>query len=227
MIVLDLFSGTGSSTQAFADRGHKVVRVELDPQHEAELHADILSLRARDMVALCGGQPDFIWASPPCTGFSVASIGTHWGGGRGAYEPKTDTARLGIRLAQRTLDIVERLWPASWLIENPRGLLRKMPMMQPFHRQTVTYCQYHSGRSDDGVARMKPTDLFGSIPGWTPRPMCKNGDPCHESAPRGAKTGTQGRKGAVARSRVPYALSLEICLAVERNIAQMAAWEAA
>jgi hypothetical protein len=40
--------------------------------------------------------------------------------------------------------------------------------------------------------------------------MCKNGDTCHESAPRGAKTGTQGRAGAKLRSMVPYELGAEI-----------------
>lgn len=225
MIVLDLFSGTGSSTQAFADRGHKVVRVELDPQHEAELHADVFDVNPWKIIELCGGNPDFIWASPPCTTFSVASIGTHWTGGHRAYVPRTDRARVAVELVAHTIQTILffQRGGAMWLMENPRGVLRKlavMSMAEQFPRHTVTYCAY-------GDSRMKPTDLWGDVPGWTPRPMCKNGDPCHESAPRGAKTGTQGRKGAVERSRVPYALSLEICLAAERNIAQMATREAA
>lgn len=38
------------------------------------------------------------------------------------------------------------------------------------------------------------------------KPPCRNGDPCHDPAPRGAKTGTQGLKGAVDRSRIPREL---------------------
>jgi hypothetical protein len=44
--------------------------------------------------------------------------------------------------------------------------------------------------------------------------MCKNGDPCHVSAPRGAKTGTQGLKGSKERSVIPAELCehiVEIC----------------
>ena len=81
MLVLDLFAGTGSSTAAFEAAGHKVVRVELDPQFPAELHADVMDLTVEKVLALCGGVPDFVWASPPCTAFSVASISTHWTGG--------------------------------------------------------------------------------------------------------------------------------------------------
>ena len=43
-----------------------------------------------------------------------------------------------------------------------------------------------------------------------PKPMCKNGDPCHVSAPRGSKTGTQGRESAYYRSMIPEELCKEI-----------------
>lgn len=208
MIVLDLFSGTGSSTAAFEEEGHRVVRVEYDRQHVASLHADVLTLTALDLAILCGGRPDFVWASPPCTAFSVASIGTHWGGGFRAYEPRTEQARTSLRLVSHTLGLIRWLAPRAWLMENPRGVLRKLPVMAGLPRWTVTYCQY-------GDERMKPTDLWGCMPGsWLPRPMCKNGDACHVAAPRGAKTGTQGRADAVDRSRVPYGLSRAVLEAV-------------
>lgn len=44
--------------------------------------------------------------------------------------------------------------------------------------------------------------------------MCHNGDSCHERAPRGAKTGTQGLKGHIERSRIPQGLCehiVDIC----------------
>lgn len=217
MLILDLFSGTGSSTQAFEDRGHRVVRVELDPQFPATLHADILSLDVDGLVALCGGVPDFVHASPPCTGFSVASIGTHWGGGRRAYEPKTDTARLGMRLVAHTVQLLQGLEARGtklWTMENPRGVLRKLPVVAGITRVGVTYCQY-------GDERMKPTDIWisESMAGiWTPRSMCKNGSPCHVAAPRGAKTGTQGRAGARERSMLPYGLSREWADVVEAHL---------
>ena len=57
-----------------------------------------------------------------------------------------------------------------------------------FKRITVMYCQY-------GDKRMKPTDIWTNITNWEGK-RCKNRNLDHESAPRGAKTGTQGLKTA-------------------------------
>jgi hypothetical protein len=94
-------------------------------------------------------------------------------------------------------------------MENPRGMLRKLDIVAGIPRRTVTYCQY-------GEDRMKPTDLWGVVQGWTPKEPCKNGMPCHIASPRGAQTGTQALVGAKERSRVPYALGQEILTALER-----------
>lgn len=203
MIIYDFFSGTGSSTQAFRDAGHTVITFELDPYFEATENTDVMLLRADTLIQKYG-QPDFVWASPPCTAFSVASIGHHWTGGSKAYIPKTEFAKLSQELVAHTIKIIRELNPTcGWIIENPRGVLRKLPVVLGLPRRTVTYCQY-------GDSRMKPTDLWGVVPNWSPRPMCKNGQPCHEAAPRGARTGTQGLKGAKERSKVPYELGKEI-----------------
>lgn len=209
MIVFDFFSGTGSSTQAFKDAGHRVISFELDSYFEADEHIDILNLSAEYLLKAYG-QPDFIWASPPCTAFSVASIGHHWKLVDGIPTPKTDSAKHNQTLVAHTRDLIAELNPTfGWLIENPRGMLRKLPVVQKLPRQTVTYCQY-------GDSRMKPTDLWGKVIGWTARPACKNGEGCHEAAPRGSRTGTQGIAGARDRSRVPYELGKEILEAIER-----------
>lgn len=203
MLIFDFYAGTGSSTQAFKDAGHTVIKFELNPTFEADEHVDVSTLNAADLIAKYG-MPDFIWASPPCTAFSVASIGKHWHTDK---TPKSDLAQASIKLVAETLELIRDINPKAWLMENPRGMLRKQPIMQEFTRHTITYCAY-------GDTRMKPTDLWGYVPYWTPRPKCANGDNCHVSAPRGSRTGTQGIQGAKTRSMVPIALGQDLLQAL-------------
>ena len=147
--------------------------------------------------------PDFIWASPPCTYFSVASIGKHW---NKDHTPKSKEALLGLKIIEKTKEIINELKPHYFIIENPRGKLRKLKILNEYKLDTVTYCQY-------GENRMKPTDLWHNLD-WKPRPMCKNGMPCHEQAPRGSKTGTQGMANAYEKSKVPSELCKEILMSV-------------
>lgn len=204
MNVLELYAGSRSVGKVAERRGHSVFSSDLIDFGGIDYVVDVLQFDQKKVPFT----PDVIWASPPCTGFSVAAIGHHWGGGKGAYIPKTDTARLGILLLEKTLEIISQYPSALFFIENPRGLMRKMPQLAGIDRRTVTYCQY-------GDSRMKPTDIWTNSQLWHPHPMCKNGDPCHDAAPRGARTGTQGIKGAYARSQIPEQLCEEVLVIAE------------
>jgi len=207
MLIFDLFSGTNSSTQGFRDAGDTVISFEIDKQFEATEHVDVINLTAEYLLSTYG-HPNFVWASPPCTAFSVASIGHHWMRGGVNPLPKTDSAKKSQDLVEHTKNLIQKLQPThGFLIENPRGMLRKLPVLKDLPMSTITYCQY-------GDNRMKPTDLWGDVPGWWPRPACKNGDSCHEAAPRGSRTGTQGLKDAKTRSRIAPELSTELRQAI-------------
>lgn len=200
MKVLELFAGSRSIGCVAEDLGMEVFSTDINDFEKIDYVVDILEFDYRKVPF----KPDIIWASPPCTSFSVASLGHHWEYiDKKIHVPKTDSAKLGIKLVMRTLDIIDHFKPRYWFMENPRGVLRKLPIVKDLKRQTVTYCQY-------GDERMKPTDIWTNSENWIPRPTCKNGDPCHVSAPRGSQTGTQGRKGAYERSKVPKELCLEI-----------------
>jgi hypothetical protein len=199
MRVLELFAGSRSIGKAAEALGMEVFSSDINDFPGIHYQVDILKFDLSKVPF----HPDVIWASPPCTTFSVASIGHHWQGGARAYIPKTDAAVVGKAIAMKTVEIIRHFNPRFFFIENPRGLLRKMDFMQDMKRHTVTYCQY-------GDSRMKPTDIWTNSDLWVPRPMCKNGSPCHEAAPRGARTGTQGLSCAYDRSKVPAELCEEI-----------------
>lgn len=212
MKLLELFAGSRSVGSLAESMGWEVFSMDIHPFDGIDLVGDILDANVTDIPFI----PDVIWASPPCTFFSVASIGYHW---HPDHTPKTENALLGVRIVQKTVDIIrhfERINPdVKWFIENPRGKLRKLPVVADLPITTVMYCQY-------GDTRMKPTDIWTNhlrgldVPnGWQPRQICWNGNKgCHhESAPRGSRTGTQGLNGSYDRSKVPVELCKEILLA--------------
>lgn len=198
MKVLELFAGTRSIGKAFEERGHEVFSVEWDKRFgNIDLYEDILKVQAKDIIERFG-RPDVIWASPDCTTFSIAAISHHRRKNpeTGNLDPVSEYAKFCDKVDQHVLALIEALEPKYWFIENPRGGMRKMEWMQGLPRYTITYCQY-------GDNRMKPTDIWTNHPDPQFKPPCRNGDPCHVPAPRGAKTGTQGLKGSVERARIP------------------------
>jgi hypothetical protein len=203
--ILELFAGSRSIGKTAENLGFDVFSVDIEPFDGIDLVKDIEFLTPDDVPF----KPDLIWASPPCTTYSIAAISTH----RNMGKPKTAFAEKSDRLVLNTLQIIKK-FNCVYYIENPRGYLRKMDFMQGIPRTTITYCSY-------GDKRMKPTDIWSNniasifnCNGWNPRPMCFNNNlNCHhEPAPRGSKTGTQGVKGSYNRSKIPDQLCREILM---------------
>ena len=212
MKVLELFAGTRSISRAFEARGHETFSIEWDKQHpNISWYADIGTVTTQDILERFG-VPDVVWASPDCTSYSIAAISHHRiKEADGNLVPKSDYAKFCDKVNEHVIEMIKELLEINpnmiYFIENPRGGMREMNFMKGLPRYTVTYCQY-------GDTRMKPTDLWTNHPNPQFKPMCKNGDPCHEAAPRGSKTGTQGRKNAKERSRIPKLLCehiVDIC----------------
>lgn len=217
MNLLELFAGSRSVGKAGESLGMNVFSSDLEPFENIDYVANILDFDVNKVPFV----PDVIWASPPCTSFSVASIGHHW---HKDHTPKTESALLGVAIAQKTLDIIQHFLKLNpemiFYVENPRGKLRKLPLVQDYERTTVMYCQY-------GDNRMKPTDIWSNNiysllnpEGFNPK-TCFNGNRnCHHDiAPRGSKTGgTQGLKGAYNRSKIPNQLCIEVLQSAIRKL---------
>ena len=192
MKVLELFAGTRSIGKEFEAKGHEVYSIEWDKEHpNIDWYVDIGTITTQDIIERFG-VPNVVWVSPDCTSYSIAAISHHRiKEDDGNLAPKSDYAKFCDKVNTHVIDMINELLEINpkliYFIENPRGGMRKMNFMKNFPRYTVTYCQY-------GDTRMKPTDIWTNHPNPKFKPMCKNGDPCHESAPRGSETGTQGRK---------------------------------
>lgn len=207
MKLLELFAGTHTLSDVFKAHGWETYTVDWDPSTDVDLHADIGSLTKADIIELCKGVPDVIWASPDCTTYSVAALGHHRRKVDDELVPITEYAKQCDAINRHVVDLLHELVEAGakyFFIENPRGAFRKMDFVQGIPRYTVTYCQY-------GERRMKPTDVFSNHPFPNFKPACKNGDPCHERAPRGSRTGTQGIDGKLPRAKLPLELCEHVC----------------
>ena len=204
MKVLELFAGSRSIGKAAESLGYDVFSSDVNNFDKIDYVVDILNFDIKKVPF----KPDIIWASPPCTTYSIAAISHH----RPKNKPLSSFAIKSDLIVKKTLEIIKELNPNKWYIENPRGLLRKQNFMIGLPKTTVWYCTY-------GDNRAKPTDIWSNnirsllnINGWQPRPECFNGNKnCHhEPAPRGSRTGTQGVKGNYNRSKIPNQLCLEI-----------------
>lgn len=200
--MLDLFCGTKSMAKAFERAGWETYTVDWEAKFEPTLCCDVNTLTVEKIIDLCDGVPDFVHMSPDCTSYSVAAIFHHRKQNKatGELEPITEYAQFCDKTNTYIIDlIVNKLKPKYWTIENPRSAMRKMSFVKGLPRYTVTYCKY-------GDSRQKPTDIWTNIPNPNFIPPCKPGSSCHEAAPRGSRTGTQGIKGSKDRSRIPDAL---------------------
>ena len=205
MNVLELFAGSCTFSNEAKELGYKTYTSDYKQFNNIDYVVDILEFD----VLKVPFKPDLIWASPPCTYFSVASIGKHW---NKDHTPKSNNALIGVKYVQKTIDIINYFKPKYWYIENPRGKLRKLDVVKGLEKATIWYCQY-------GDTRAKPTDIWSNNiksiynpNGWQPRKQCFNGNKnCHhQPAPRGSQTGTQGLKGNYERSKLPIELCKEI-----------------
>lgn len=233
--VVELYAGSCTLTQVAEEKlSMDSLSTDNHQYGKVKLVGDILDPKV--LRAIVKHRPDIIWASPPCTSYSVAGFNKrHFHKVGQEYVPNTSVAGMGIALALRVFEVIRAVKKAHgyipvWFMENPRGLLRKMKFMEQSPiRHTVTYCRY-------GSSSMKPTDVFTNCKTWTPRTMCKrggwgkkvidgvtwcldrNGNPCHIEAKRGSRTGTQGLDNAHERAKLPRALCKEVLKAARQRV---------
>lgn len=157
-------------------------------------------------------------------------------------EPKNDDARFYANMVEHTLKLIWGLAPKFWVMENPSGMMKRLSVLAEdprVERREISYCRY-------GMTYMKPTTLWGGFPpSLELHPVCQtrpnkrnplqgqevvdpetgwifitdeNGEPCHEKARRGERTGIQRITSYAEKSLVPRDLSRAVLTASQRDI---------
>lgn len=240
MRIAEFFCGLKGWSRAGELRGHDVWTTDREHSFGPSLAEDVLKITP-DMLPW---KPDVVLTSPPCEGFTVMQIGRHWHGAEKNHEPKTDFARLSVKLVEHMLWLIDELQVPFWVMENPVAKLRVLPVMEGRRRwlhpkakketsPSVTYCTL-------GELWKKPTDLWGVFPDELELPppcdtskrpvtiITRDGrdwvmdettkKPCHVHAPAGSSKGIQSKLSPAERAKVPYALSLAMTLACEKAL---------
>jgi len=153
--LLELFAGTKSVGKVFEAAGWRVTSVDLEARFSPTLCMNVLDLQPEDI----DGQVDLIWASPPCTMYSLART---TGGPR--------DLEGSDRMVQKVLDLVAE-FQCPWFMENPQsGYLKGRDVVAGIPYRVVDYCKYHDDRFPH-TAR-KRTAIWTNTD-WQPsRPLC-------------------------------------------------------
>jgi len=130
MRLLELFSGTGSVSKAVGHLYDEIVSIDILQKFNPTEVADILKW---DYKKYSVDYFDAIWASPPCTEYSMLK----------SISGATRNLELADSIVQRTIEIIEYFNPEKWFIENPQtGLLKDREFMWGLPYVDIDYCMY-------------------------------------------------------------------------------------
>ena len=101
MKLLELFAGTRSVGKEAEKLGFEVFSSDIEPYEGIDYVTDILQFNLDELPF----RPTVIWASVPCTTYSILSVMHH----RDGWRPKSESEKLSDKIAIKTLDIIKQL----------------------------------------------------------------------------------------------------------------------
>ena len=169
--VLELFSGTGSVGKCCKELGWDTVSVDmiLPADHEVDIMEFDYKQYPKDEF-------DIIWASPPCTNYSM--LKKCWYGRKlkdGTIYSKEQNAidqDEADKLVEKSFEIIDYFKPEFWFLENPQtGNLKNRCIMNDKPFNDVDYCMY----SDWGYK--KRTRIWTNKKDWVGK-LCDGSGAC-------------------------------------------------
>lgn len=154
-LLLELFKGTGSVGKTAKKLNLNVISLDNEAIFKPDILTDILDWNYKNVDFI----PNIIWASPPCNTFSPLSYPLKERDTETA-EPFSERAKLGTKILYKTIEIINYFKKKNpkllFVIENPRGMMRKDKKIKELYKETTLYCLY-------GDIKRKPTDFFSNF----------------------------------------------------------------
>lgn len=192
LTVVDLFCGLGGFSQAFRDRGHRVIGVDIVPP--SDVLADVRALPFNGKL-----KPDVVLASPPCQEFTKAMLPFR------KCRENADPGGKGmdlVRAGKRAIDAFDPRW---WVLENVVG---SVPHISPLLGRPVRRLGSRFLWGDMPLFLMADDrHLYGKMKNFR---IAKN-DPTPKEWHKG-----NAKARARDRSKIPYEISLRLCEAMEK-----------
>jgi len=171
--MLDLCSGLGGASESMLNHGWEVKRIENNLLLQQVPNTEIMcvkSLHYELKQKLLQGQEiteeiTLVWASPPCTDFSL-----------GYHAPRSVALRAGeeyypkeaIELVITIKEIIDMIQPRYWIVENVRGAIKYLePILgKPTMKidSIVLWGQFPSFAMEPGYKHVKDDSLWSDNP---------------------------------------------------------------
>ena len=206
-----MFSGSGSVEKAIEGMypGAEIESMDIKCLKHVNQCMDAKMWMRNRCLTIPPGSIDLLWASPPCDQYSVANT---------SGERNLNQADKLARYALMAISIIK---PKHWVVENPNGLLKTRPFMQPLQRflHITSYCLF-------GTPFRKHTCIWTNVKIVLPICSKAHAGPLHklcnykakhgrhaktaQSGP--SKNGTPGSGGTAISQKVPQKLVTAILM---------------
>lgn len=196
-LAIDIFTGSGSFGNVAKSFGYEVISLDNRRRKgvcEPTLKVDILKISSSFFKEM---NPKIMWFGLPCDIWSNASGGFHL---TQDYKPKTDKAKLHLKIFEKTISMIKETNPDFFFIENPRGKLKSYPGLLSFIKETNVVIK-ECTLSSYGFPTTKPTIIVTNFKDLKLKELDKFG--------RGAKNkvpGTFNNMTKVERQKTPKSL---------------------
>jgi len=169
--ILDLFSGLGGASEAFAlDEAWGILRIENNPLLGYVNHTRLMDIfEFRDWVLEQKNRygpfdVDIVWASPPCTEFSLGYSSPRSLADR---EGRGETYQPYMGFLDVAMEIIEIIQPRYWVVENVRGSIRyfepKLGKPSQIHGAYVLWGNYPKFEPDKFASKAKKDQRWSPL----------------------------------------------------------------